>query len=115
MKKRKRTTKNEFRYNKVTKHHNYIFEEDGDDYHSLGLTTRSRTRDKNRKWRANMLLNNNPNKNDKKHTYSYVRYGYITQNKNTFGKVDRRFNFSNSDIPKVKSKIRNYKNNRRKR
>lgn len=111
--KNKRISKNEFRYNKITKHHNYIFEEDGEDYHSLGLTTRKRTRDRNKKWHKNMPLENNPKRNDTRK--SYIRYGYITQNKNTFGKVDRRFNFSNTDMPKVKSKIRHFKNVRRKK
>ena len=111
----KRKTKNEFRYNKITKHHNYIFEEDGDDFHSLGLTSHNATRDRKNKWHTNMPLDNNPKRNDTKHEHSYIRYGYITQNKNTFGKVDRRFNFSNTDMPKVKSKIRKFKNKRRKR
>ena len=92
---------------------NYIFEEDGNDYHALGLTTKRFTRDKKKKRHKNMPLDDNPKKNDSRK--SYIRYGYITQNKNTFGKVDRRFAFSNNDKPKVKSKIRNFKNKRRKR
>lgn len=46
MSKRKRKSKNEFRYNYSTKHMNYVFEENGQNYHSFGLTTQKRIRDK---------------------------------------------------------------------
>lgn len=110
--KNKQQTKNEFRYNHKTKHMNYVFEEDGTDYHSLGLTHEKTTRDKKKKKRQNMPLDKNPQKNRKEK--SYIRYGVITQDKKTYGKKDKRFEFSEEDKPKVKSKIRNYKNNRRK-
>lgn len=113
MDKRKRKSKNEFRYNYSTKHMNYVFEEDGQKYHSLGLATKKRTRDENKKWHNNMTLNNNPKKNDNRK--SYIRYGYITQNKNTFGEINRRFSFSEIDKPKVKSKIRHYRSRRRRK
>lgn len=113
MSNKRKIPKNEFRYNYNTKHMNYVFEEDGQKYHSLGLTTKRQTRDKNKKWHNNMPLKNNPRKNDNRK--SYIRYGYITQNKNTYGVIDRRFIFSEIDKPKVKSKIRHYKSRRRKR
>lgn len=106
-------SKNEFRYNYYTKHTNYIFEETDKNYHSLGLTTKKITRDKNKKWHSNMPLDNNPKKNDNRK--SYIRYGYISQNKNTFGKIDRRFAFSHKDKLNVKSKIRYFKKKRKKR
>jgi len=113
MSKRKRYTKSEFRYNYNTKHMNYVFEEDGNDYHSLGLTHQRRTCDKKKKWHKNMPLSYNPQKNKTKK--SYIRYGVISQNKKTYGGIDKRFQFSAKEKSKVKSKIRNYKNNRRKR
>lgn len=111
MKRNKRKSRNEFRYNYFTKHHNFVFEVDGNKYHALGLTTKRFTRDKNKKWHMNMPLTNNPKLGDNRK--SYIRYGYITQDKNTFGKVDKRFLFSGIDKSKVKSKIRYFKNKRR--
>ena len=60
-----------------------------------------------------MPLDKNPQRN--KSEKSFIRYEYITQNKNTYGPVDRRFNFSNTDKPKVKAKIRYYKKSRKKK
>lgn len=112
MRKNKRYSRNEFRYNYVTKHPNYIFEEDGSDYHSLGITHQKRTKIKN-KWRKNTPLHKNPqNKKTKK---SYLRYGYITQNKNTYGNIDAGFNFDELDISKVRTKVHSFKNFRRKK
>ncbi len=109
---KKRFAKNEFRYNYYTKHENFIFEEDGDNFHSLGLTHNKQTKDKNKKWHKNMPLNKNPQKN--KTETSYLRYGVITQNKKTFSnKPDKRFVFDDSDKASVKSKIRNYKKKRK--
>ena len=113
MTKQKRISKNEFRYNYNTKHMNYVFEEQGKKYHSLGLTTKKHTRDKNKKWHKNMPLDVNAKSGESKK--SYIRYGYITQNQNTFGKIDKRFKFANEDKQKVKSKIRYFKNQRRKK
>lgn len=107
MTKNKRYAKNEFRYNYYTNHTNYIFEEDGNNYHSLGLTHSRRTKDENEKRHKNMPLYKNPQKN--KDRKSFIRYGVITQDKKSFGKVDNRFAFSVNDKPKVKSKIRKYK------
>lgn len=109
----KRYARNEFRYNYKTKHYNYIFEEDGKLLHGVGITHQKRTRLKN-KWYKNMPLKQNPQQN--KIEKSYIRSGYIAQNKNTFGKVDKRFAFRNdTDKANVKSKIRHFKNERRKR
>ena len=114
MTKNKRYSKNEFRYNYYTNHTNYIFEEDGNNYHSLGLTHQRKTFDnRNNKWRKNLPLFNNPNKKD--NSKSYVRYGVITQNRKTFSNsVDNRFMFSENDMPKVKSIVRKYKTVRHK-
>ena len=113
MARNKRRTINEFRYNYSTKHMNYIFEEDGVNYHSLGLTTKRFTRGKRNKVIRNMPLVKNPKKNDNRK--SYVRFGIISQNKKSFANnVDKRFKFSDYDYSNVKSKIRNYKKRRKK-
>ena len=113
MARNKRKARNEFRYNYSTKHINYIFEEDGRNYHSVGLTHQRKTHYKN-KWYKNMPLIINPKKND--NSKSYVRFGIISQNKKSFAnKTDKRFKFSKDDYFNVKSKIRNYKKYRKKR
>lgn len=107
MKKKKRVSKNEFRYNRKTKHMNFIFEEDMNNYHSLGLTTDEYTFKK-----KNILLKNNPQKN--RNYPSYIRNGIISQKKDTYArKTDNRFNFSSEDYPVVKSRIRKYKSYRK--
>lgn len=109
MKKQKRTTKNEFRYNYNTKHTNYIFEDDGKNYHAVGITHHKKTFGK-----KNMPLDSNPQKGKKEK--AYARNGIITDKKRNFSKkTDKRFGFSKSDKSKVKSKIRNFKLNRKKR
>lgn len=113
MKKRKRKPRNEFRHNYYTGHYNFIFEEEGNNYHALGLTTKKFTRDKNKKWHKNMPLITNPKRKDNRK--SYIRYGYITQNINSFDKIDKRFSFSNEDLKNIKSKIRYFKNKRRRK
>ena len=109
----KRYSRNEFRYNYKTKHPNYIFEEDGRNYHAIGITHKKRTRDKNKKWRKNIPLCKNPQKN--KTDKSYLRYGIITQNKRTFSNVDNRFLFSSDDKPKARAKIHIYKKQKKKK
>jgi len=108
MSKRKRYTKSEFRYNYNTKHMNYVFEEDGKYYHSIGLTTKSKTSKK-----KNMPLFENPKRGSDKQ--SFVRNGIITNKKKNYSATsDRRFRFSDIDFPNVKSKIRKYKSSRKK-
>ena len=114
MARNKRKARNEFRYNFSTKHMNYVFEEDGKNYHSLGLTTKRYTRGKRNLYMKNMPLSINPKKNDNRK--SYIRFGIISQNKKSFAnKTDKRFKFSKDDYFNVKSKIRNYKKYRKKR
>lgn len=109
----KKISKNEFRYNHSTGHPNFVFEEDGNKYHSLGLTHHKRTYYyKQKRWLKNMPLYDNPEKN--KTEKSYVRYGIITNKKKQYGNVTTDFRFSNKDKSNIKSKIRNYKNHRRK-
>lgn len=104
----KRYSKNEFRFNRKTKHMNYIFEEDSKNYRGVGLTHNPWTRDRYKKYHKNMPLEVNPQKN--KFEKSYVRYGYITQSKRQFGQPDNRFEFSQKDKGNVKAKIRHFKN-----
>lgn len=112
--KNKRYACNEFRFNYTHGHMNYIFEEDGKKYHSLGLTHHQFTKDKNKKWRKNMPLTKNPEKGDNQP--SYIRYGVISDKKNNYyHKPSGKFTFTSEDLSRVKSKIRNYKNRRKKR
>lgn len=113
--KKKRYSKSEFRYNYTNKHMNYVFEEDGRKYHSLGITHDNTTYDKKKKQRrTNMPLAKNPERN--KLEPSYIRYGIITDKKDNYSKkLSKKFNFSAEDFGNVKAKIRNYKNIRRKR
>ena len=112
MTKDKRYARSEFRYNYYTKHPNYVFEESGNNYKSVGITHKKYTR-LNKKWHKNMPLKQNPQKN--KADSSFARFGVITQNKNTYSSVQKNFRFSKTDMANVKAKIRNYKNYRRKK
>ena len=103
---KKRTPRNEFRYNYKYKHPQYVFEEEGKKYHSLGITHHPYT-----DGRRNMPLDCNPRKNH--FEKSYIRYGVITDLKDRYSGIDTRYKFSSSDFPKVKSKIRSYKSRRR--
>lgn len=93
---------------------NYIFEEEGNKYRSVGITHDDTTWDnKKRRRRSNMPLQQNPQRG--KTSPSYIRYGIITDKKNNYSRhTARNFRFSSSDYKNVKSKIRNYKNKRRK-
>ncbi len=100
--------RNEFRYNNQTKHPNYVFEEKSGKYHSVGITHGEQTFGK-----KNMPLKQNPKKGDKQS--AYVRSGIITDKKNNYSKKPiKNMQFENSDFTNVKSKIRNYKKQRKK-
>ena len=87
---------------------NYIFEKDGNKYHSLGLTHNKKTFK-----RKNMPLLVNPNKKDNKK--AYIRNGYVTKNIKSYSKhKDKKYKFYKSDFANVKSKIRKYKSVRKK-
>lgn len=104
---KKRIVKNEFRYNYNEKHTNYIFEEENNVYHAIGLTHHAKTFHK-----KNMPLSQNPKKGKKEE--AYVRNGIITDKKANYSNIDKRFTFSKSDFKNVKAKIRKYKRNRKK-
>lgn len=105
--KNKRKTKNEFRYNYDTKHMNYVFEEEGKRFHSVGITHENKTFGK-----TNMPLNNNPQEG--KTEKSYIRNGIVTNKKSSYARhPDNRFLFEKEDFKNVKSKIRKYKSIRR--
>lgn len=107
MKNKKRNSLNEFRYNYDTKHINYIFEEEGKRYHSVGLTHDHHTFGK-----KNMPLYDNPQKN--RTEKSYIRNGIISNKKSSFSKhKDKNYKFSLRDFKNVKSKIRKYKSYRK--
>ena len=100
-------SKNEFRYNKSTKHINYIFGQRKNRYLAVGLTSKNKTFGK-----KNMPLEKNPQKNKK--AKSYIRTGIINNRIQSFSKhTDKRFKFSKNDFANVKSKIRNYKKHRK--
>lgn len=84
-------SKNEFRYNKNTKHTNYIFEDDGANYHAVGITHRDTTFGRN-----NMPLDSNPQ--DGKVEPAYIRNGIIRQPHSTFKKPRKNFSFSADDF-----------------
>lgn len=102
-------TKNEFRYNHKTGHPNYIFGKTGKNYNAIGITHEEETFG-----RKNMPLGNNPQKG--KMEKAYARNGIITDNKKSFSnKKMKNFEFSKEDKANVKSKIRNYKKNQKKK
>ncbi len=104
----KKKSKNEFRYNNSTNHPNYIFEEFGNKYHSIGITHQDKTFGKN-----NMPLSKNPDK--RKTDDAYIRNGIITDKKNNYSKKTiKNMSFDSEDFPKVKSKIRNFKKRQKK-
>lgn len=104
---KKRESKNEFRFNYDTGHMNYVFEEEGNKYHSVGITHDRKTFGK-----KNMPLDVNPQ--DGHNEKAYIRNGIITNKKRSYFKsFDNSFKFSESDFPKIKSKIRNYKSRRK--
>lgn len=105
--KKKRTAKNEFRYNSNQKHMSYVFEDDGKKYSSLGITTKPYTFGK-----KNMPLSKNPQKT--KTEPAYIRNGVIRNKHDSYSRVKRNFAFAEEDLPKVKAKIRNYKKQRKK-
>lgn len=114
LKKKKRAqskARSEFRFNVITDHPNYIFEADdsNDKYFAVGLTHEAETFGK-----ANMQLKHNPKKGDPR--ASYVRNGIIEDGKRSFGRKKlKNMQFSSEDMPNVKSKIRKYKTERRKK
>ena len=99
---------NEFRYNRNTKHMNYVFLKKENKFKTVGLTTNEYTFG-----RKNMPLHKNTQKG--KNEQSYIRNSIISDKINNFGPIDKRFCFSKEDFPNVKSKIRNYKNKIRKK
>ena len=98
---------NEFRYNKHTKHMNYVFGSNGKKNKSIGLTKEPYTFGK-----ANMPLYKNARigSNEK----SYIRNGIITEKYSNYSHKAKNYMFSNNDYYNVKSKIRNYKRNNKK-
>jgi len=107
MARKKYKSKNEFRYNKVTHHTNYVFEDDGFEFTAVGITHSDTTFGKN-----NMPLRNNPQKG--KSAPAYIRNGFIRQSHDSFKKPRKNFSFSSDDFVNVKKKIRNNKKNRKK-
>lgn len=107
-KQKKRVAKSEFRYNSNQHHMSYVFEDDGKKYSSVGITSKDKTFEK-----KNMPLAKNPQKT--KTEPAYVRNGIIRDKHDSYSRVKKNFEFSEEDFPKVKSKIRNYKKNRKKK
>ena len=103
----KRYARNEFRYNCNTKHINYIFEETPSKFHGIGITHRKRTFG-----RKNIPLDRNPQRN--RSEMSYLRNGISADKKRNYSGVRKNFAFSQTDRPKVRAKVKSYKNNRRK-
>ena len=105
------SARSEFRFNFRTSHPNYIFEADEKrkKYSAVGITHEEKTFGRN-----NMPLKNNPKKGDKKP--AYVRNGIIEDGQRSFGRRKiKNMEFSEADLPNVKSKIRKHKSERRKK
>lgn len=100
--------KNEFRFNHAQGHINYIFGESGEKYKSVGLTHQSETFGK-----KNMPLKKNPEKGN--NSQAYIRNGIISDKKKYYGKPEKKYQFDDEDKKNVKSKIRHYKNEQRKK
>ena len=113
LKKKKRANsnvRNEFRWNLDTDHPNYVFEVDDEkeEYHAVGLTSEPTTFGD-----PNMPLKSNGKKGKEKK--SYARNGIVEDSKRSFAKKPmKNMKFSQEDMPNVKSKIRNYKKERKK-
>lgn len=101
-----RKPKNEFRYNNDTNHIDYVFEDDGKRFASVGITHAEKTFGK-----TNMPLTNNPEKGHFED--AYIRNGFNRKPYKNYSSQKKNFKFSEEDFPKVKSKIRNYKKNRK--
>ncbi len=95
--------KDEFRFNHDTGHMNFVFGETEEEYKSVGLTSKETTFGK-----KNMPLEQNPKKGDS--GKSYIRNGIISDNKRSYSeKTAKNYEFSKADKSNVKSKVRNYK------
>lgn len=100
--------RNEFRYNNLTDHPNYVFEEENGKTKSVGITHGEKTFGK-----KNMPLKKNPQKGKEKEK-AYIRNGVISQKTKYYGKETLSdFEFAPEDMANVKSKIRNYKKRRK--
>lgn len=109
-KRKNSNARNEFRYNLDAGHPNYVFEanEETDEWKAVGITHEKETFGK-----ANMPLVKNPKETDTRP--AYVRNGVVeTGHKNLGRKTMKKMKFSEEDMPNVKSKIRNYKKERKK-
>lgn len=106
-KRKKRTSKNEFRYNRKTQHTDYVFEDDGKKYSSFGITHKDKTFNQN-----NMPLQQNPQKG--KNDPAYIRNGVNHYKYSYYDKPRSTFQFSSFDFKNVKAKVRNYKKKRKK-
>lgn len=103
--------RNEYRYNLDAQHPNYVFEVNiqDDEWKAIGITHEAETFGK-----PNMPLKQNPKKTDDRP--SYVRNGIVEDgHKNFSRKKMKNVRFSKEDMPNVKAKIRNFKNERRKK
>lgn len=106
---KKAKARNEFRYNKKTKHPAHVFEESNGKYRTVGITHEPTTFGK-----SNMPLVQNPKKDDPRK--AYIRNGIISDSIRSFSKsVISNLSFSPEDFANVKSKERNYKKRRKKK
>lgn len=107
MGKKKRVARNEFRFNKNQKHVNYVFEDDGKKFSSLGITHSPKTFGK-----KNMPLRQNPQKGHSEQ--AYIRNEIVRDKKSFYSRSLKNYKFSAADFKSVKAKIRNFKRKRKK-
>lgn len=106
--KKKRKPKAEFRFNYDNKHKQFVFEQEGNQYRSVGLTHEEKTFGI-----KNMPLHANPQ--SKKNEQAYIRNGIVSGNVKSYSKrTIKSLKFSSEDLKNVKAKIRNYKKRRKK-
>lgn len=103
MSKNKLEPLNVFRYNRETKHMNYVWGRKNKKLWGFGLSTKEFTFG-----RKNMPLRKNPQRN--RNTPSFIRNGVIVGKESNYGRPDKRFAFEdNIDKANVNSKKRYYK------
>ena len=89
----------QFRFNRRRKHPSYVFNEKDNKYQSLIITHSPVTRKKN-----NIRLYKNPNNNDS--STSYIVPKIVSDNKSSYNKPYKNWNFDKNDKRKIKRLIK---------
>ena len=107
LKRKNSPVRNEYRYNIKEDHMNYVFEINKGEWKAVGFTHEETTFGK-----RNMPLQKNPKKGDTEK--SFVRNGVIETDKHSYSKkTAKNYQLTGEDLSNTKSKIRNYKKERK--